>query len=80
MTLRQLVLGASLLLVGIGTGVLAGRWLADDAAAPQPAACGPATAVSAVASAQPKVLYWANPMNPAICRCPPAPRRRHGGP
>ena len=66
MTLRQRIFGASLLLVGIGTGVLAGRWLADDAAAPQPAASGPATAVSAVASAQPKVLYWANPMNPAI--------------
>ena len=66
MTLRQIVLGASLLLAGIGTGFWAGRWLAGDAAAPKPAASAPATAASAAAPARPKVLYWANPMNPAI--------------
>ena len=66
MTLRQLILGVGLLLAGIGAGVLASRWLAPDAATPKLAASRPASPASAAARAQPRVLYWANPMNSAI--------------
>ena len=65
MNLRSLILGVSLLLVGVGAGLWASRWLPTEAVAPKPASV-PATSTSAIAQASRRVLYWANPMNPAI--------------
>ncbi len=66
MNVRHISLAVGCLLVGLAAGLGASRWLVRFEASRQVAATGHALSTSVPAARGRYVLYWANPMNPAI--------------